>query len=68
MLFRDGYSNFIKHNFTSSLAGRMKDESSQCILNNFQLENLRRHVYKSTGKTVLDPYMQVILNLLLTSL
>ncbi|KAL5251941.1 hypothetical protein ACHWQZ_G014921 [Mnemiopsis leidyi] len=37
----------------------MKDESSQCILNNFQLENLRRHVYKSTGKTVLDPYMQV---------
>ena len=37
----------------------MKDETSQCILNNFQLENLRRHVYRSTGKTVLDPYMQV---------
>lgn len=38
---------------------RAKEPQNGNILNDYQLNNLREHVYKSSGNTFLDPYMQV---------
>ena len=36
-----------------------RENGGNTLLKKEQIENLRNHVYKSSGTTVLDPYMQV---------
>ena len=38
---------------------RAKEAQGGNILNDYQLNNLREHKYRSSGNTLLDPYMQV---------